>query len=111
MVKCIRGAVYDVMIDLRKDSDTFLGWHGEILSAENKLVMYIPEGFAHGFQTMERACELLYFHTGFYSPEYESALRFDDPRIGIKWPGYVTEISERDRNHVLLSENFEGIVV
>ncbi len=111
MVKCIKSSVYDVIIDLRKNSDTFLKWYGETLSAESKRMIYIPEGFAHGFQTLEPNCELLYFHTEFYSQYYERAVRFDDPKVGIKWPLDVTEISERDRNQSLLSENFEGILV
>ena len=110
MVKCLRGSVYDVIIDLRKESDTFLKWHGETLSSENRCMLYIPEGFAHGFQTLEANCELLYFHTKFYSPDYEEAVRFDDPRVGIKWPLDATEISEKDKNHPLLSGNFAGIV-
>ena len=110
MVKCLRGSVYDVIIDLRKESDTFLNWHGETLSSENRCMLYIPEGFAHGFQTLEANCELLYFHTEFYSPDYEEAVRFDDPRVGIKWPLDVSDISEKDKNHPLLSGNFEGIV-
>lgn len=110
MVKCMRGSVYDVIIDLRKGSDTIFKWKGEILSSENRRMIYIPEGFAHGFQTLEKNCELLYFHTEFYSPDYEEAIRFDDPRVGIKWPLDVTEISEKDKNHPLLSTTFEGIV-
>ena len=102
--------MYDVIIDLRKGSDTFMKWHGETLSSENRRMIYIPEGFAHGFQTLEMNCELLYFHTEFYSPDYEEAIRFDDPRVGIKWPLDVTEISEKDKNHPLLSENYKGIV-
>ena len=85
--------MYDVIIDLRKESATFLKWHGETLSSENRCMLYIPEGFAHGFQTLETNCELLYFHTEFYSPDSEEAVRFDDPRIRIKWPLNVTEIS------------------
>ena len=111
IVKCIRGAVFDVIIDFRRGSDTLLEWHGETLSIENKRMIYIPEGFAHGFQTLEKNCELLYFHTEFYSPEYEGAIRFDDPKIGIKWPLDITEISEKDKNHSLLYENFEGLVI
>ena len=111
MVKCLRGSVYDVIIDLRKGSETFLKWHCEILSKENGCMLYIPEGFAHGYQTLDTNCELLYFHTEFYSPDYEGALRFDDPKIDIEWPLDVTDVSEKDKNHPLLSENFEGIVL
>ena len=106
MVKCLRGSVFDVMIDLRSDSSTFLNWHGEKLSAENMKMMYIPEGFAHGFQTLEQNSELLYLHTEFYSPEHEGGVRYNDPKIGIKWPLEATDISERDRNHPLLAEDF-----
>lgn len=106
MVKCLRGSVFDVIIDLRKGSPTFLKWHGEVLSAKNMKMMYIPEGFAHGFQTMEGNCELLYLHTEFYSPEHEGGVRYNDPKIGIKWPLEVTDISERDKNHPLLGEDF-----
>lgn len=111
MVRCIRGYVYDFIIDLRRRSGTLLKWHGETLSSENRRMIYIPEGFAHGFQTLEENCELLYFHTEFYSPDCEGAIRFDDPKIGIKWPLDVTEISKRDRNHPLLPENYKGILV
>lgn len=109
MVKCLRGSVFDVMIDLRKNSSTFLKWYGEILSAENMKMMYIPEGFAHGFQTLEENCELLYLHTEFYSPEHEGGLRYNDPKIEIKWPFEATDISKRDRNHPLLSSEFKGM--
>lgn len=109
MVRCITGKVFDVMIDLRKNSPTFLKWHGEILSSENMKMMYIPEGFAHGFQTLQPNSELLYLHTEFYGPEHEGSVFYDDPKIGIKWPLEVTDISEKDQNHPLLGEDFSGI--
>jgi len=108
LVRCIHGSVYDVVIDLRKDSPTFLNWFGVELSAENKLMMYIPEGFAHGFQTLEDNSGLLYMHTAYYSPEAESGLKFNDPQINISWPLEVSEISLRDNNHDLL-EKFNGL--
>ena len=111
MVKCLRGSVFDVMIDLRRDSSTFLKWHGEVLSAENMKMIYIPEGFAHGFQTLEENCELFYLHTEFYSPEYEGGIRYNDPKIGIKWPLEVRDISERDKELPLLSNEFQGIEI
>ncbi|MBW2569884.1 MAG: dTDP-4-dehydrorhamnose 3,5-epimerase [Deltaproteobacteria bacterium] len=111
MVKCLCGSVFDVIIDLRKASSTFLKWHGEKLSAENMKMMYVPEGFAHGFQALEENTELLYLHTEFYSPENEGALRYDDPKIGIKWSLEVADISERDKNHPLLAEDFQGIEI
>lgn len=103
MVKCLCGSVFDVIIDLRKGSPTFLKWHGEILSSENMKMIYIPEWFAHGFQTLEENCELLYLHTEFYSPEDEGGVRFDDPVLNISWPLEVTDISEKDRTHPLLA--------
>ncbi|SCY87124.1 dTDP-4-dehydrorhamnose 3,5-epimerase [Desulfoluna spongiiphila] len=110
MVKCSRGAVFDVIVDLRKDSPTLLQWHGTVLSAQNMKMMYVPEGFAHGFQTLEDDCELLYFHTEYYSPEHEGAFRYDDPLMGIDWPEEITEISQRDNLHPLLQEGFRGIL-
>jgi dTDP-4-dehydrorhamnose 3,5-epimerase len=109
MVRCIAGAVYDVIIDLRKDSATFLKWFGSDLSAENKRMMYIPEGFAHGFQCLSNDCELIYFHTEYYEPGFEGGIRHDDPAVSIKWPLNVTTISERDQLHPTLDENFKGI--
>jgi dTDP-4-dehydrorhamnose 3,5-epimerase len=109
IVRCIRGAVYDVIIDIRRGSESFLKWHGERITEDNLLAMYIPEGFAHGFQTLEPESELLYFHSAFYDPEYEGAIRFDDPKIGIKWPIEISEMSERDRSHPLLPSDFKGI--
>jgi dTDP-4-dehydrorhamnose 3,5-epimerase len=109
MVRCIAGEVFDVMIDLRKNSPTFLKWHGEILTAENMKLLFIPEGFAHGFQTLHPNSELLYLHTEFYSPEHEGGVCYNDPKIGIKWPLEVTEISDKDKKYFFLSQNFEGI--
>ena len=111
MVKCLHGSVFDVMIDLRQRSSTFLKWHGEILSADNMKMMYIPEGFAHGFQTLEENCELIYFHTEFYSPEHEGGVRCNDSMINISWPLEVKDVSERDQNHQLLSSDFKGIIL
>ena len=109
MVRCISGAIYDVIIDLRKDSETFLKWFGIQLSAENKKMLYIPEGFAHGFQCLSFDCQLIYFHTEFYRPGAEGGIRYDDPLLGIKWPMDITTVSERDRSHSYLDESFKGI--
>jgi len=111
LVRCLQGAVMDVIVDLRQNSPTFLEWHGELLSGENMKMLFIPEGFAHGFQTLEDNCEMLYLHTEFYSPQYEGAIRYDDPMIGIQWPLEVSEITERDRNHPFLMQDFSGIIV
>lgn len=109
IVTCVSGSVYDVAIDLRKNSLTFLKWHGEILSAKNMKLSYIPEGFAHGFQTLEDNSEVLYFVTEFYYPESESGIVYNDPKIKIKWPLEITEISNKDREIKLLDSDFEGI--
>ncbi|MFT4091994.1 MAG: dTDP-4-dehydrorhamnose 3,5-epimerase [Niabella sp.] len=99
MVRCIAGSVFDVIIDLRKDSPTYLHWFGTELSAANKKMLYIPGGFAHGFQTLTDNAELLYQHSEFYQPGYESGILYNDPKINIQWPLAVTELSERDKNH------------
>jgi dTDP-4-dehydrorhamnose 3,5-epimerase len=109
MLRCIAGSVYDVIIDLRKDSDTFLQWIGVELSAANKKMLYIPEGFAHGFQCLEDNCELLYHHSEFYQPGAEAGIRYDDPLVNIQWPLPLTVISSRDEQHLYLDENFKGI--
>jgi dTDP-4-dehydrorhamnose 3,5-epimerase len=109
MVRCIAGAVYDVVIDVRKHSTTFLQWFGTEISAENKKMMYIPEGFAHGFQTLTDNCELVYHHSEFYTSGAEGGIRYNDPATGIVWPLPLTEISARDNNHPLLDSTFKGI--
>lgn len=109
LVRCIAGAVFDVLIDLRKDSATFLQWFGTELSAENKKMMYIPEGFAHGFQTLSDNCGLIYHHTAFYTPGAEGGIRYNDPAVNIQWPLEVIEISERDQQHPLIDSTFKAI--
>lgn len=109
LVRCIAGAVFDVIIDLRKDSQTFLQWFGAELSAANKKMMYIPEGFAHGFQCLTDNCELLYHHTEYYKPNIEAGIKYDDQQINIEWRLPVTVISKRDASHAYLNENFKGI--
>lgn len=109
MVSCLRGRVFDVAVDLRRGSPTFLSWHGEILSAENRKSLLIPEGFAHGFQTLSDDCELLYLHSAPYAPLAEGALNARDPRLSIDWPLPIGEMSERDRLHPNLASDFPGI--
>ena len=111
IVSCIKGEVYDVAIDLRKGSSTFLKWHAEILRENDCASLYIPDGFAHGFQTMTSDCELLYFHTDFYSPREEGAVNAFDPFLKIDWPLKVTEISKRDSSHSFLNIEFTGIEI
>jgi len=109
LVRCIAGAVYDVIIDIRKDSATFLQYVGVELSVANKKMIYIPEGFAHGFQALTDDCELIYHHSQFYTAGIEGGLRYDEPKINIKWPLQVTSISQRDNIHSLIDSNFKGI--
>jgi len=109
MVRCIRGKVFDVIIDIRKDSATFLQWFGVELSPEAMNMLYIPVGFAHGFQTLSDNSEMLYHHSEFYTPGAEGGIKYNDPAVNIKWPLEVTSISERDLNHPGLTEKFKGI--
>lgn len=111
LIRCIKGNVYDVMVDIRKDSPTFLNWLGVNLSANNMKMVCIPEGFAHGFQVLEDNSELLYMHSEFYSKEYEGALNYSDPRLDIKWLLSPTVISQRDQSHKMINDNFEGVVL
>ena len=110
-VSCLRGEVFDVAVDLRHNSPTFLHWHAELLSASNHKTLVIPEGFAHGFQTLTENCEMLYFHTHPYQPEAEGGLNPQDPRLNIQWPLAIAAISDRDAAHSLLHESFTGIVL
>jgi len=102
LVRVTMGAIYDVIIDLRSDTSTFRQWFGAELTAHNHKMIYVPEGFAHGFQTMEDNTELLYFHTEFYRPECEEGVRYNDPAISISWPLGITNLSKKDVNHPLL---------
>lgn len=111
IVRCIKGSIFDVAIDLRKDSTTFLNYYGEILSANNMKMLYVPEGFAHGFQSLENNIEINYYTTEFYSPQDEGIVRYDDSKIGIEWPLEITDISDKDKNKAFLSDNFIGIEV
>jgi dTDP-4-dehydrorhamnose 3,5-epimerase len=106
LVSCTSGAIYDVIIDLRPQSSTFRQWIGEKLTAENHKMIYIPEGFAHGFQTLTDNCNLFYFHTGFYQSNREGRIRYNDPLLGISWPMEVTCISKKDLTSPLLTESF-----
>ncbi len=109
LVRCLSGRIWDVALDLRRDSPTFMRWHAEELSGANASMLVIPEGCAHGFQTLEPGCELLYLHTTAYEKSAEGAVRHDDPLAGITWPLAISEISERDRSLPLLAPDFSGI--
>ncbi len=109
MVRCVAGKIFDVIIDLRKNSPTFLQWFGTELSAENKQMLYIPIGFAHGFQTLTDDVELVYHHSTFYEPNAEAGILYNDSKINITWPLPLTEISDRDAGHALLTDHFSGL--
>jgi len=99
LVRCTMGALYDVIIDLRVTSPTFRHWVAVELTASNRRMLYIPGGFAHGFQTLEANTEVFYQMSEFYSPDLTRGVRWDDPAFGIQWPPGERIISERDRNY------------
>lgn len=111
LVRCLKGRVWDVAVDLRAGSPTFLRWHGEELTPGNARMMVVPEGCAHGFQVLEPDSELLYLHTAYYTPESEGGVSCNDPRLGITWPLPVADLSRRDNNHPPITADFSGIVV
>ncbi len=100
-VQCIRGAIYDVALDLRPNSPTFRKWYAAELSADNRRLLYLPEGCAHGFQTLTEDCDVLYFISTPFYPELARGVRWDDPAFGIRWPLPVSVISQRDRDYPL----------
>lgn len=108
-VSCIRGEVFDVAVDLRRGSPTFLRWHAETLSEGNHRTLLIPEGFAHGFQTLTDNCEMLYFHTAAHAPDAERGLNPRDPGLALAWPLPIADMSERDAAHPPLAPGFRGI--
>jgi dTDP-4-dehydrorhamnose 3,5-epimerase len=109
LVRCTRGALYDVIVDLRSGSPTFLKWFGVELTAENYRMLYIPERFAHGFQTLKDGTEIFYQMSEFYSPEAARGLCWDDPRLGIAWPLADLTISKKDMEYANLDGKFAGI--
>lgn len=111
LVRCIKGRVWDVAIDLRKNSPGFLRWFSVELTPMNARMLVIPEGCAHGFQVLEAGSELLYLHTAPYSKADEGGVNFDDPRINIQWPLPVTDLSVRDKSHPFLGDAFVGLSV
>lgn len=111
LVSCVRGAVWDVAIDLRMGSPTFLRWHAEILSASNNRAFLIPEGFAHGFQTLTEDVELIYIHSAAHAPHAEGGLNPLDPRLAIPWPKPLAEISVRDQSFPFITAEYEGVVL
>lgn len=99
LVRCTRGAIHDVIVDIRPDSPTFKGYVGFLLTAENRRLVYVPEGFAHGFLTLEDNTEVFYQMSEFYAPEAARGFRYNDPMFAIDWPEKVEVISERDRTY------------
>jgi len=105
LVRVTQGEVFDVAVDIRQDSPTFGSWVGEILSAENKKQLWIPEGLAHGFLVLSDTAEFLYKTTDYYAPTHEQCIRWDDPTLGIKWPlNEAPRLSSKDQDGVLFSE-------
>lgn len=99
IVRCINGSLYDVIIDIREESDTFGQWFGIELSAENRKMLFVPKGFAHGFLTLKEHTEAFYLVTEFYGPEQERGIRWNDPKFNIQWPIEPLVISEKDQKH------------
>jgi dTDP-4-dehydrorhamnose 3,5-epimerase len=104
LVRCTRGAIFDVIVDLRLGSKTYGKWHGERLDDVDCRTICVPEGFAHGFQTLSSDVEMLYFHSAPYCAQHEGGLRWDDATLGIPWPLPVTDMSTRDRGFPLLDD-------
>lgn len=109
LITCVRGAVWDVAVDLRPDSPTFLRWHAEELRADDGRSLLIPAGFAHGFQALSDDAEVLYLTDADYAPEHEAGLSVSDPRLAIAWPLPVRNLSAKDASHPLLDPDYAGV--
>ena len=109
LVSCLRGQIFDVVVDVRRGSSTFLHWYGDILSEDNRRSLAIPAGFAHGFQTLTDNCEVLYLHTAAYRSDAEGALNVRDPQLKIDWPLAIEGLSDRDQGHALIGADFLGL--
>jgi dTDP-4-dehydrorhamnose 3,5-epimerase len=111
IIRCLKGRVYDVIVDIRENSPTFLKWQAIELTPLKYNMFYIPKGCAHGFQSLEENSELLYLHTMPYHPEAEGSFRFNDPLINIEWPLAQVNVSRKDMNYPLLNESFKGVKI
>jgi dTDP-4-dehydrorhamnose 3,5-epimerase len=111
VITCMAGKVYDVAVDLREGSPTFLKYHAEVLDGGEPRSLIIPEGCAHGFQTLTADCEMLYFHTASYARDFEAGVHPMDPAVRIAWPLPVSDLSDRDRSHPPLSPDYTGVVL
>lgn len=109
IVRCLKGAIYDVAVDIRENSPTFLQYFGIDLNEENGKYLYIPEGFAHGFQTLSEEAELIYLVTAPFTPQADSALNALDSKIGIKWQLPIGNMSQKDKEAPSITTNFRGI--
>lgn len=109
LVKCVQGAIFDVIVDVRKDSPTFLQWFGAELSSENKKMMYVPAGFAHGFQSLSDYSEITYMVSAFYNKESEGGVKYNDPKVNIEWPLPVSLVSDKDMSIPLIDGSFIGV--
>ena len=109
LITCLKGRVWDVAVDVRAGSPTFLQWHGQILEAGDGCSLLLPPGFAHGFQVLTDEAQLLYLHSADYTPGHEGGLQAMDPQLAIEWPLPVLNLSPRDASHALLDEAFQGI--
>lgn len=104
LVRCLRGAIYDVIVDLRAGSDSYGRWQAVELTAKGRAMLYVPQGFAHGFQTLASDTELLYMHSARYSPDHEGGLHHADPALAVDWPRDVTDLSARDQSFPKLAD-------
>lgn len=111
MVKCINGSILDIVVDIRENFSTFLQYFSVELSKKNQKMIYIPKGFAHGFQTLENNTELLYFHSSIYTPRNEAALNISDPILDIKLPLKISNISDKDKIHKFINQDFKGLKI
>ncbi len=103
LVRCTKGAIYDVIVDMREGSATHLRWFGAELSEQNGLAMYVPKGFAHGYQALSDGATAFYMVSAFYAPQSEGGVRYDDPRLAIGWPRPISELSDKDARWPLLA--------
>jgi dTDP-4-dehydrorhamnose 3,5-epimerase len=111
LIQCVQGSIFDVVVDIRTDSPTYLQSYQIELSANNRLSIYVPVGCAHGFQTLENETLIVYHHTEFYSPGFEAGIRFDDPVLSLQWPLKIINMSERDKNFHLIDHKFQSVTI
>ena len=109
IVTCLKGKVFDVIIDLRKNSKNFLKWHSCILDGKKNISIFVPHGFAHGYQALTNNCELIYFHTDYYNKSKSKIINCFDPIINIMWPLKTKLVSKKDMNKKFIKKNFPGI--